>query len=137
VSDSGSMRGGREVRPFIESISGPMPDTAEYSAIKNGRERQSKSFPGAGSVRFVAYLWREIQKYAIIRSLETGFDVPKQHRRFVVEGFEDYETAVSNYGLAVGWLVELVELHGHGLFDEETLAQMVDSLTPDAEADPR
>lgn len=123
--------GGRPVREFLETTRGAMPDTAEYAAIKAGQVRQSKSFPGAGSVKFIAYHLHGEQVYAIIRSLESGFDVPEQHRRFIIESYQDYETAAATFGLAVGWLVQLVQQYGRDLIDEDTLAMLTESAPAD------
>ncbi len=111
--------GGHEVATFRATMSGPMPPTQEWVAIENGRVQASKSFPDAGSVRFVAYELDGDRKYAIIRMLERGFEVPREYRRFIVEAFADYEAAASAYPLAVGWLSNLVDQFGPDLFGEE------------------
>jgi hypothetical protein len=132
---AGDTLGGRPVREFVDSITGPMPDTPEWAAIKSGDVRASKTFLGAGAVRFVAYtLWGE-PKYAIVRVLFSGFDVPPQHRRFIVESFADYEAAASVYPLAVGWLGQLAEQYGPGQLGD--FERAVEEWARQGDGDPR
>jgi hypothetical protein len=132
----GDTFGGRQVAEFRETNLGSMPDTEEWAAIKRGDVRASKTFPDAGAVRFVAYrLWGEA-RFAIVRILFSGFDVPPEHRRFIVEAFLDYESASSAYPLAVGWLTQLVQQYGPQQFGAEW-ERKAEEWARQTEGDPR
>lgn len=113
------MPGGTAVPMFRETASGPMPDTEVWAAIKQGSVRHAKTFPGIGSAKFIAYQLSGEQRYAVIRILDSNFQPPTQHQRFIIEAFPNYEAATTAMGLAVGWLLQLAELYGPAPIDED------------------
>jgi hypothetical protein len=129
------MPGGTEVPMFRETASGPMPDTEVWSAIKKGSVRLAKTLPGIGSAKFVAYQLGGEYRYAVIRILDSGFQPPAEHQRYIIEAFPGYESAVTAMALAVSWLLQLAEQYGPGALDED-LARLLEPESGQPGANP-